>query len=163
MTRPHTDSRTQAKIVGPVRTAAARPSSRRRDPPRFEQRADRDDPALATEVRALGLLLGMLVREADGGSPRLRADLDSIVRVARHAEPAQRYATAERLCEFEDLPETAGRVRLSLGALDADVGRIDDARRHFERGLELARAHRGFDAKTIRVAGERQETLNRDR
>lgn len=220
----------------------------------------------ASDVHALGLLLDLLVRDTDDGSPRLRADLDAIVRVARHADPARRYATAERLAddvarardgfpllahpdgfayrtrrfvarhkfavvvaaslvvgailgatglyvgldrargeaslgwkahreavdvarlledlvrttqgrplenaldaiaarlgEFEDQPETAGRVRLSLGALYADVGRIDDARHHLERGLELARTHRGFDARTIRTAEERLETLIRVR
>lgn len=216
----------------------------------------------ASDVHALGLLLGMLVRDSVDGSARLRADLAAIERVARHVEPTRRYATAERLAddvtralhgfpllahpdgvayrmrrfvarhtvavvvgaslvvgallgaaglyvgldrargeakigwnahreavdvarlledlvrttqggsletaldaialrldEFADRPETEGRVRLALGALYADVGRVDDARRHLERGLELARTHRGFDVRTIRSAEDRLATL----
>ncbi|MGQ0551829.1 MAG: serine/threonine-protein kinase [Planctomycetota bacterium] len=103
--------------------------------------------AQAVQVASVLEELVRLSHEPQAGlSPSLQAALDDL---------------AARMNSFDDEPETEGRLRLALGGLYELAGQPDDARQHLLRGLQLARTHRGFDARTVREAEERLARLER--
>jgi tetratricopeptide (TPR) repeat protein len=92
----------------------------------------------ADDIYSLGLVLGLLLGAdgSDGPRPRLRGDLDAIVRVALRQEPRRRYASVEEL---------ADNVRCALDGLAVRTRRDDrrgraatDAKRHRRAALAWA-------------------------
>lgn len=114
--------------------------------------------ALGALLGSVGLYVGMRNARSEAGigwkAHREAVDvarmLEDLVRTTQDGTLESALdALAQRLPELQESPEAEGRMRLTLGALYADLGRFDAARAHLTRGLELARSHRGFDRRTI--------------
>ncbi|HUG75829.1 MAG TPA: serine/threonine-protein kinase [Acidimicrobiia bacterium] len=105
-------------------------------------------------AEAVSSLLGGLISSADPANARGRE-----VTVAEVVDRAQEALDANP--DLADQPQVEAQVRLVLGRTYSALGRLDDARRQFDRAIELGGGIGATDDTTLKAA-ERLALLLRD-
>ncbi|WP_010523794.1 tetratricopeptide repeat protein [Nesterenkonia sp. F] len=115
-----------------------------------QQLLELEDHAEAESVLdALSLRLGSTEEDLSTRARALMGLGHAVTQQQRPLEALAHWEEAARLFARSDEPEEAARAHLAAGALSASLDRLDEARRHYEQGLELARREEDEDPLTL--------------
>lgn len=115
-----------------------------------QQLLELEDHAEAESVLdALSLRLASTEEDLSTRARSLMGLGHAVTQQQRPLEALAHWEEAARLFARSDEPEEAARAHLAAGALSASLERLDEARRHYEQGLELARREEDEDPLTL--------------